>query len=45
MAWYGKYDDDETQEQKIVHKVKKILKKKEYDGGNLRVIKASEEND
>ena len=32
MAWYGKNDDEETQEQKIVRQVKKELKKKkEYD--------------
>jgi|JFJP01.1.fsa_nt_gi hypothetical protein len=40
MGWYGKYEDDETQEQKIVHEIKKSLKKtEEYNGGNLNVIK------
>ena len=46
MSWYGKNDEEETQEQKIVREVKKALKKKEeYDGGNLRVIKASGEDE
>jgi hypothetical protein len=45
MPWYGKYDDDETEEQKIVRKVKKAMKKEDYDGGNLKAIKASEEDD
>ncbi len=46
MAWYGKNNDEETQEQKIVREVKKALKKKEdYDGGNLKAIKASGEDD
>lgn len=34
MSWYGKYDDEETDDEKIMKKVKKIIKKskeKEFD--------------
>jgi len=41
MGWYGKNEEEETQEQRIVREVKKVIKEKEYDGGNLKVIKES----
>lgn len=40
--FYGKNDETETETQKIVREVKKALEKKEeYNGGNLKAIKAS----
>ena len=40
MNWYGKYEDDKTQEEEIAKRIKNFFKKEEYNGGNLEAIKA-----
>lgn len=44
MSYYGKYEDEDSYEEELIRKVKKaVRKKKEYSGGNIRVIKAAQE--
>ena len=46
MAYYGKYEDEDSYEEELIKKIKKaVRKKKEYDGGNIRVIKASQDKE